>query len=166
MLFEQRLVGLLQLERDLPRMACLKMRHEPPRARARDTTEHAKQRRGTAPTSLKPFSSKRAMILDTRPRWTPSGLIIMKVRSRGILILLRAHTHRELQNAQRAPAPLLSSRPCLRCAAHVQQMQAGTGGLPAAGSLRARATQQLPCSDHTCFTVVEQQRTYRRFFIF
>ena len=33
-------------------------------------------------TSLKPFCSKRSMILETIPRWTPSGLIMMKVRSR------------------------------------------------------------------------------------
>lgn len=32
-------------------------------------------------TSLKPFSSKRWTILPTSPRWTPSGLIMMKVRS-------------------------------------------------------------------------------------
>lgn len=32
-------------------------------------------------TSLKPFSSKRWIILPTRPRCTPSGLTMMKVRS-------------------------------------------------------------------------------------
>lgn len=32
-------------------------------------------------TSLKPFCSKRSMILPTSPRWTPSGLTMMKVRS-------------------------------------------------------------------------------------
>lgn len=32
-------------------------------------------------TNLKPFCSKRSMILPTSPRWTPSGLTIMKVRS-------------------------------------------------------------------------------------
>lgn len=32
-------------------------------------------------TNLNPFSSKRLMILPTRPRWTPSGLTMMNVRS-------------------------------------------------------------------------------------
>ena len=32
-------------------------------------------------TSLKPFFSKRLMISPTRPRWTPSGLIMINVRS-------------------------------------------------------------------------------------
>ena len=32
-------------------------------------------------TNLKPFCSKRLMILPTSPRWTPSGLTMMKVRS-------------------------------------------------------------------------------------
>ena len=32
-------------------------------------------------TSLKPFCSNRLMISPTRPRWTPSGLMAMKVRS-------------------------------------------------------------------------------------
>ena len=32
-------------------------------------------------TSLKPLASKRLMISPTSPRWTPSGLTMMKVRS-------------------------------------------------------------------------------------
>ena len=32
-------------------------------------------------TSLNPFCSKRLMMSPTNPRWTPSGLIMMKVRS-------------------------------------------------------------------------------------
>ena len=32
-------------------------------------------------TNLKPFCSKRSMILPTSPRWTPSGLTMIKVRS-------------------------------------------------------------------------------------
>lgn len=40
-------------------------------------------------TSLKPFSSNLWMILPTRFRWTPSGLIMMKVRSWfGLLIFV------------------------------------------------------------------------------
>ena len=54
-------------------------------------------RKRASHTSLKPFCSKRAMIFETRPRWTPSGLIMIKVRSRGIVFCTqmrsRAHTH-------------------------------------------------------------------------
>lgn len=32
-------------------------------------------------TNLKPLASKRLMISPTSPRWTPSGLIMIKVRS-------------------------------------------------------------------------------------
>lgn len=145
MLLEQRLVGLLQFQRDLPADVVSKMRQEPrERVMASAPARHTRareQRWGTALTSLKPFCSKRSMILDTNPRWTPSGLIMMKVRSRGIL--LRARARRELQNAQRAPVPARSrARPrlCPRHAAHVQKMQAApTGSLlrapgePAAG---------------------------------
>lgn len=35
--------------------------------------------------ALKPRRSKRPMISETRPRWTPSGLIMMKERSADIL---------------------------------------------------------------------------------
>lgn len=41
-------------------------------------------------TSLKPLSSNRWIILPTRPRWTPSGLIIMKVRSSFSAIFLKS----------------------------------------------------------------------------
>ena len=34
------------------------------------------------PTNLNPFCSNRLTISPTRPRWTPSGLIMIKVRSR------------------------------------------------------------------------------------
>lgn len=38
-------------------------------------------------TNLKPFCSKRLIISPTIPLWTPSGLTIMKVLSRGFAMI-------------------------------------------------------------------------------
>lgn len=46
-------------------------------------------------TNLNPLDSKRLIILPTSPRWTPSGLTMIKVRSRASAIALENNEKNE-----------------------------------------------------------------------
>lgn len=56
-------------------------------------------------TSRKPFCSNRLMISPTSPRWTPSGLMAMKVRSQLAAIALRGRGTRRRERPRRLPHP-------------------------------------------------------------
>lgn len=60
-------------------------------------------------TSRKPFCSNRSMILPTNPRWTPSGLMAMKVRSVLEAIIMPARETQKEVSANRIQVSANSS---------------------------------------------------------